>query len=122
VRTSDGTVIVGTHANGIYSATITSVSDIVTVRDLEPQPQLELALFPNPAVNVLNVQMTLPSAGNTMFELLDERGRVVQRKLLGRRPAGLLTEQLSVDALPAGIYYVSVICNEMRGVKMVVVN
>jgi photosystem II stability/assembly factor-like uncharacterized protein len=121
VRTSDGTVIVGTHANGIYSATITSVNDIVTVRDLDPQPQLELALFPNPAVDVLNVQMTLPQAGSTLLELLDERGRIVQRKSLGRRPAGLLTEQLSVDALPAGIYYVRIVCGEKQGVKMVVV-
>jgi hypothetical protein len=67
------------------------------------------------------VQMTLPQAGSTLLELLDERGRIVQRKSLGRRPAGLLTEQLSVDALPAGIYYVRIVCGEKQGVKMVVV-
>jgi hypothetical protein len=100
------------------------VSDIVTVRDLDPLPQLEFTLFPNPAADVLNVQMTLPQAGNTMLELLDERGRVVQRKLLGRRPAGLLTEQLSVVALPGGMYYVRVVtenANYKGAVKLVII-
>ncbi|MCA6364036.1 MAG: T9SS type A sorting domain-containing protein [Bacteroidetes bacterium] len=122
VRTSDGTVAVATHANGIYTATITSVNDIVSVQQLAPQPQLSLGLYPNPASNVLNIQATLPQAGQTMLELLDERGRPVQRKALGRRPEGAFNEQLNVEGLPAGMYYVRIVCGTVQGAKMVMVN
>lgn len=105
-RQSDGRVIVGTHANGIYSATITSVNDIVSVRDLAGAPEMEVTMYPNPASDQLNIRYTLQKAADVEIQILDELGRAVRSTRKSNLAPAEYTEPMNVADLAAGVYYV----------------
>jgi photosystem II stability/assembly factor-like uncharacterized protein len=107
VRVSDGTVIVGTHANGIYSATITSVNDIVTVRPVEQAELFAMTLFPNPTSDEVTLSLNLAKDGEVVVSVLDELGRLI-RSERKRYVAGEIRHGLPVRDLIVGVYYVRV--------------
>ncbi|MGL4599860.1 MAG: T9SS type A sorting domain-containing protein, partial [Bacteroidia bacterium] len=107
VRVSDGTVIVGTHANGIYSATITSVNDIVTVRNTEQPELFTMNLFPNPASDEVTLSLHISKDGEVVVSILDELGRLV-RSERKRFAVGEIQHRLTTNTLSTGLYYVRV--------------
>lgn len=121
VRTTDGLVVLATHAGGIFSTHLTSVNDIVTVHELAAAARLETNLYPNPASDQLNLQYTLQQASDIEILLLDELGRPVRTLVRGRKAMGEYTEQLSVSDLAAGLYYVRLRAGEAMETKAVVV-
>ncbi|HTF06430.1 MAG TPA: T9SS type A sorting domain-containing protein, partial [Bacteroidia bacterium] len=121
VRSSDGAVVVATHANGIYSATITSVNDIVTVPETSAMVSMQVNVYPNPATDNVNVKYTLAKAGDVEIVLLDELGRSVQVTQRRNVSAGEQTETLNVSGLAAGIYYVRLRAGEIIETKGLIV-
>lgn len=111
VRPSDGMVVVATHANGIYSANITSVNDIVTVHDI-PAAATTAKLFPNPAASQAAFRYTLTKDSETEIQLLDELGRTIWMRRKGKQAAGTFTEEIDVTALKPGIYYVRLLAGK----------
>lgn len=88
--------------SGTYSARVvfrdyTSSSDTVAIV-VAPEPELELAVFPSPATDLLHVRFTHASSFD--FSLLDITGRLV----LQRRDCNASQVTLSVDNLPPGSY------------------
>jgi len=59
--------------------------------------------YPNPATDVLNVALDLPTAGPVRVELFDGLGRAVRCQLLAA-PAGALRQQLDLRGLAPGFY------------------
>jgi hypothetical protein len=74
-RTNDGTVVVATHANGIFSATYTTVNNIVSTQNFNP-PQIKL--YPNPTNDNIVIQNTEKYQGSVLVEILDNCGRIIQ--------------------------------------------
>lgn len=72
--------------------------------------QLDFAVFPNPVRNGnLNYRLTLTEfTQNVNLTVFDLSGKVVINKTLGNLPAGTSLEQLNVDGLSAGMYFVKV--------------
>lgn len=106
-RESDGTVVLATHANGIYSATITSVNDIVTVpENYNSVLSMSMNVYPNPATDQVNITYTLPQNGDAEIVLIDELGRIIQSQQRRNLTAGEQRAELSLDNVTAGIYYV----------------
>ncbi len=102
VRESDGLVAVATHANGIFSANISSVQDIISGTKDFIKNQALLELFPNPAENYLNIRVKDGNDYSSIY-LLDECGRVIRtHKLHGP------TYTMDVSDLATGLYYLSV--------------
>jgi hypothetical protein len=121
VRVSDGYVVVGTHAGGVYSTHLTSVNDIVTVRNPAAIAAMDVNVFPNPASEMLNVKFSVQQEAETEIMLLDELGRTVQLMSRGKKSAGVHTEQLNVGGLAAGMYYVRLRVGEGVETKLVVI-
>lgn len=120
-RVSDGTVIIGTHANGIYSATITSVNDIVTVEETESALSMEMNIFPNPASNEVSVRYTLETASDVEIHLLDETGRIVRTTQRKHVMPGETTEHLNISGLAAGNYYIRLRSGEIIETKAIII-
>lgn len=122
VRVSDGLVVIATHAHGIFSTHITSVNDIVTVHEQAPHLALQTSIYPNPANDEVNVKFELRSNADVEILLLDELGRSIRGIHKGKQMKGQYTEKISVNDLPAGLYYVSIIAGEMRETKQLVIS
>ncbi len=120
-RVSDGTVIIGTHANGVYSATITSVNDIVTVPEQQFAFTMQLNVYPNPATDNVNINYTLEKASDIEILLLDELGRslcIIQKRNVS---PGAQTEPISIAELAAGVYYIRIHAGEIIETKALII-
>lgn len=60
--------------------------------------------YPNPTNGLLNIYYTLNSSERVSLELRDITGRLMVQRDLGNQMPGLRSEQVSLEALPAGIY------------------
>lgn len=119
-RASDGRVVVATHGNGIYSTTITSVNDIVTVPEEGINPTLQVNVYPNPASDVVNVQYTLEKASDAEILILDELGRIVRRENRSNM-IGEQTMQMNIEDLAPGVYYIRLMAREIVETRGIVV-
>jgi outer membrane protein assembly factor BamB len=64
-RLSDGLVVIATHSNGIFSANITSVNDIVSINDITASKQeLQLSNYPNPMNQSTTIEFKLDKKEN----------------------------------------------------------
>jgi hypothetical protein len=120
-RVSDGLVVIATHAKGIFSTNITSVNDIVTVREQPAALRLQTSIYPNPANEEVSVKFELSANSEMEILLLDELGRMVRVISKGKRMKGEYTETVSLSGLATGMYYVSLRAGEMRETKPLVI-
>jgi hypothetical protein len=65
----------------------------------------EVELYPNPASRVINLQLNTPEALHGQVSILALTGQVVQQQVLDQA-AGNSQLQLSIEELPAGVYFV----------------
>lgn len=93
-RASDGLVVVGTHANGVYSSNALPVSGIN-----EPKNTIQVQCRPNPIRDVATVQITGVQAGGATWRLFDLQGKLLLQNTLSGN-----TGQIDMQSLPPGIY------------------
>lgn len=122
-RESDGLVVVATHANGIFSANITSVNDIVSVKDLEKdKDEIVMSNYPNPFSDNTTIEFTLDKKAKVNLQILDECGRLVETLLNENLAQGKHSIQYNRKELPSGIYYCSLIAdNRRKTTKLVII-
>jgi hypothetical protein len=122
-RESDGLVVIATHSNGIFSANLTSINDIVSVKDIEKSKnELLLTNYPNPFTDNTNIEFTLNKKANVTLQILDECGRIVETIVNKNLPEGKHNFTFERRNLAAGIYYCSLIADDKRKtIKMVIV-
>jgi hypothetical protein len=64
----------------------------------------QVAVFPNPATNLLNVKYNLPTVDNILISVFDLRGKLLLEVDKGKRTKGEHEEILDISKLPAGQY------------------
>ena len=62
-------------------------------------------IFPNPTAGILNIQFEKNSLEEGFVQIIDLRGRIVQRRNL---PSGQQNHELFLSYLPAGIYFIKI--------------
>jgi hypothetical protein len=77
-RPVDGLVVAGTHANGIYTATITGSTSVELVDGFPPERFELLQNYPNPFNPTTTIRFSLPSARKVRLVVIDVAGRVVR--------------------------------------------
>lgn len=83
------------------------VGDIVDNTNDPVLGQTEVNIFPNPASDLVNVQITSERAGDATIQVLSVDGRVLRTERVALQPGGVTTS-LETSALPAGMYLVQV--------------
>jgi hypothetical protein len=92
-RPSDGLVVIGTHANGVYSASFMASSSTGG-----PTAAQGIRAWPNPVRDVLHFDLAGGSGGR--LRLFDSRGKIaLDVALQGAQPS------VQVGDLPAGTYF-----------------
>lgn len=86
-----------------------AVADVQTTVGVAENELLEsFNVYPNPAVNVINVVYNLTSASNVTLDVMNIVGARVMSMDLGTQSAGEQRTQLDLSALEAGMYLVNV--------------
>lgn len=104
-RTSDNTIVVATHGNGIYSNKIFTPSAITTVGS----ESLKVACYPNPFNNSVTIDFGTLTTGEAKAEVFDLEGRLVNR-ISGKNVSKLIwngkTEENNVCT--PGTYFIKI--------------
>jgi hypothetical protein len=115
----NSTIIAGTDAQGTFR-TMTAVS----VRLASTLQQSGGKLFPNPAHDVVTVEVPLPLASAAMrtllLRVLDHTGAVRIERSDSRSSVGMFRATLDISSLPSGSYFVEVLDGEQRFVEKIV--
>jgi hypothetical protein len=122
-RESDGLVVIATHSNGIFTANITSVNDIVTIKDIEAASAgAEVLLYPNPAAEQATVRFQPGKDGRVMVTVYDELGREVMN--VADKFMRAEKQEISIDLsrLKSGIYYCAILSEGTRRTTKLVVS
>jgi len=74
-----------------------------------------IVVFPNPADKVVTVEVSATNAtSNYSVQVLDITGRVLVNDIIENTGASVMTRNLSIESLPAGMYMISVANDETR--------
>jgi hypothetical protein len=119
-RQSDGLTVVATHANGMYSANITSVSDITSVKNISALT-FGLNTYPNPFTDQCTVTFTLQKATRVRVSVYDEQGREVSVLADGQMPNGNQTLLFNKGSLSSGVYYLGLKTSEGKETRKMVI-
>ncbi|MDA3865319.1 MAG: T9SS type A sorting domain-containing protein, partial [Salinivirgaceae bacterium] len=81
----------------------------------------KVIMYPNPASNVLNIQITTTMADEATVNVIDMQGRVVSstKHLQAMKGENLLS--INTQSFEAGIYIVNVTTSEFKNSKMIVI-
>ncbi|MCO6493207.1 MAG: T9SS type A sorting domain-containing protein [Phaeodactylibacter sp.] len=82
----------GTYGRGIWDFSIEALTPLATAA-----PESPARIYPNPAGRRLNIDLP---PGNWSIQLFDNSGRIIRQKNSARNP-----EELEVEQLPRGVYY-----------------
>ena len=123
VRQSDGLVAVATHTRGIYTANITSISNITTVNNLNPAAaDMQVDLYPNPSSGKATLSCNLLQEGNMEMTIYNEQGQVVQQTQYNHLQPGNNLLNIDISRQAAGVYFCNLICGDkVKTVRMLVV-
>lgn len=104
-RPSDNHLIIGTHGNGMYEATISSTLGVNDNEDISKQ----ISLYPNPVSSFIRLDFTL-SNGTFKYNVVNTSGQSILK--------GLSTNnQVDVSSLTSGIYFIQLNLNGKTGTK-----
>ena len=73
----------------------------------------DLVIFPNPSTGSITLEFTLEAEGSPLITITDVRGTVVRQMKADREMAGTIVRTIGIDDLPAGIYLLHVMCNNI---------
>ena len=104
-RPADGKLLIGTHGNGMFEATITQVLGLE-----ENEFSQNLKIYPNPVSDVLNVELTDYLGARPSFRIYNLLGQNVSQ-------GELKDERIDVSNLNNGLYFLEVTSEGKRGVK-----
>lgn len=105
-RASDGIVAAATHANGIFTANIYAIDDVVGISQKEKTNlNISAGVYPNPASDVIFIRYQSKEPADAEVFIRDSRGALVRKIAVGNKDAG--THEISFDAsvLKAGLYF-----------------
>ncbi len=120
-RTSDGLVVIATHANGMYSTHITSVNDITTVRNITAfNTDIQLTAYPNPVAQFTTIEFNLTKSSKVNLQIWDAYGRVIETLINEQMPEGKHSINFDRKNLSSGIYYYSLLADNRRKTNKIV--
>ena len=116
-RTFDGTIVVATHGNGMYSNKIFTPSAVKEVA----KDDFKVTAYPNPFTNSVTIEANNAASGTIELEVFDLSGRMVL-KLKERNTSKLVWDgnDFANNSAPAGAYILKLSTSGKAVVKKIV--
>lgn len=108
--------------DNVYTQTLT-ISPASTISIAEEESFNSIKLAPNPASNMVNLQLQTDGPGDVVIEVANALGQIVYSYEAGNQPEGMFVHsiQLGEDNAP-GIYFVRVQTNNRLMTEQLVIN
>lgn len=90
---------------------------IVTTIEENLLELVNVTVYPNPASELLNIKFELPLDGNVDLFMLNQGGSLVLRDFI---EATTVEKQISMQAYPAGVYFIRLVKGKLSNVYKVV--
>ena len=104
-RPVDGKLLIGTHGNGMFEATITQVLGLE-----ESNFSKSISIYPNPVKDVLRVNLTNNLGASATYKIHSLLGQMVTQ-------GELKDERIDVNNLNPGLYFLEITSEGKRGIK-----
>lgn len=102
-RPSDHKLLIGTHGNGMYEATISSTLGLEDIENISSA----IKLYPNPVHDNLNIKLPQADGNKVAYSVLNLSGQRIFSGILDN-------ESLNVSALTPGMYFLQIKTNDGR--------
>lgn len=86
--------------------------ETTSLEDLEKPSSLEVAVYPNPVIEYLNLSLKLETGSEISVEMVDLFGRTLKQLDMGYLPEGNHAVGISAEGLAAGALFVRVIAGQ----------
>lgn len=83
--------------------------------------RLQLNIFPNPAVNSVQISMMLTADSQVSMIVLDKQGNEVQQSKSEKASTGLYTKTVDVSKLNDGLYFIKVTAGEESSLERLII-
>ncbi|MCB9298051.1 MAG: T9SS type A sorting domain-containing protein [Lewinellaceae bacterium] len=98
-------------AQGCDSTVAVNINILVNAESRPAKPAPALRLFPNPATEVLHLELDGFPAGRTWLSIRSSAGQLIQQESL-RLSEGEVRHRINLAGWPPGVYFVSVLAGE----------
>ena len=102
-----------TANNNYFSITLPSLSVTAVLLSGEGE-QSGLQINPNPFRDITTISFNIKEPSNASLTLYDMLGRKIQTFFSGYREAGTYQEEISVEALPSGVYFFELVVENQK--------
>ena len=111
----EGSIFAGTHGLGFWKTT--STANYVTIGQEEYPEQKEelqtsIQMYPNPATDVINLELNLAKRTDLKIYIFDINGRMVKQVDFDQIAAGTESVELRVSSLPRGSYVINMLAGK----------
>ncbi|MCB0697303.1 MAG: T9SS type A sorting domain-containing protein, partial [Chitinophagaceae bacterium] len=121
-RTTDGLVVVATHSHGLFSTHITSVNDVVGIKEVTAgKKDLNFSNYPNPFTGQTSITFKLKDKSFVSLKVYDQLGRQVKNLAEQDMAAGDHSLNFNAQNLAAGTYYCTLQAGNYRETRKMMV-
>ena len=111
----EGSIYAASHGLGIWKTT--STANFVTIGNEEYDTEEEvqtatLDIYPNPATEVVNVELNLTSRSDVEIYILDLNGKMVKQVKYDKLSANTESVELRIGNLPRGAYVINMVAGK----------
>lgn len=117
-KNSSGTL---NNSNGTRSVTATSCSRTANNYTETPSDTNEIAVYPNPAINEITLEITRIIGKNILINIFDISGKQIQQLQLQSKE-DLLNQSIDISKLKSGIYFMKITINNEEHIKKFIKN
>jgi hypothetical protein len=107
LRPSDNKLVIGTHGNGMFDATLES--SVLSVEKVNNETD-ELFIYPNPVSTEIKMSVNFSYQNDSKYSILDINGRSI-------KSGNINSNTISVEELTAGLYILKLNVNGKRVLK-----
>ncbi len=105
-RSSDNTLVVGTHGRGAFQTHITEPISVQLISSEIPDKFLLHQNYPNPFNPVTRISFSLPFKSTVSLKVFDAAGKEVKRLINSEfKNAGSYSINFDAGSLPSGVYF-----------------
>ena len=95
---------IGTHGLGVYSTE--KFTPKLGLNDLKKNIQEQLSLYPNPAVDIVNLKFNIKQAGDLRLDIYNLEGRLVKATVIKSAKSGENSFTFNTEEFISGTYFV----------------
>jgi len=99
------------YGNNLYFDNINFYNN-TTIGIEEVATENSANVMPNPAENLISINIQLAETSDVQYSVVNYMGQVVLNANLGNLNKGMHAEKVNIDALAAGVYFVKIQMND----------